>query len=227
MTAPAATPATPADAPGRLGRAWAAVQARLPERVELWPGWPSALIALALGGLTAVLISAWAVDAPILATRSALLGLALLALGLLSGSGLTVGWASLPMLGAAVGGLDRAEGHAWGQVLILGLLWYAACELAWASIEDRREVRRTSEVERLRTREVATVVALAALVGLAGIALASQAPVRTGVIRAVAVAAVLATVAVVGQHLSNLAGRRADQDDDQSDDREVSQGAEV
>ncbi len=181
----------------RLGRGWAALR-----RVEI--GWRAgrslAIAALLTGLVTALLTTQWSVTAGWLAARLAIAGAITLAVGLLAGSNGLIGLSTLPALAGPTIGLDRPEGHAWGQVLLIGVLWYLATELAWASIEARGDTRRSQAVTRLRIREVATVVAVAVAVGVAGTVLASAAPVRTAIVRAMAVAAILAGVVILGRY---------------------------
>lgn len=183
---------------------------RRPERpdrpdIEVRPGWPLSLTALAVAGLTAGLISVWAVSIDWLAIRLAIGGLLALAVGLALGSNTIVGLASLPALAGATIGLDRPSGHAWGQVLLVAILWYAATELAWGGIEARSGTRRGPEVIRLRVREVATVIAVSVAVGVAASALAEAAPARTAVVRALAVTAILVSIVALGRHLAGRA----------------------
>lgn len=167
------------------------------------PGWRNALLALALAALTAVLIANLSVTAGWLATRLAVGGVLILGFALLVGSTSFVGLATVPILAGATVGLDRPEGHAWGQTLVLGLLWYVATELAWGSIEQRDATVRSPAVDQLRIREVATVVAVTVVVGSAAAGLAALAPVRTVVVRILAIVAVLACVVAVGRVLAD------------------------
>lgn len=181
------------------------------------PGWAPALAALAVAAVTAVLVQRWAVQAPWLTIRGAVGGWLLVAAGLAVGSRSLVGMATVPVLAAATVGLDRPTGHAWGQALVLAVLWYVTCEVAWASIEARAGAERTPAIDRLRVREVAVVVVASVLVGVMGIALASMAPVRTATVRAAAIAIVLVTLAVLGRHLAAQA-TTPDRDGDQQPD---------
>lgn len=168
----------------------------------LAPGWRVGLVALGLAGVTAALTAGWAVTAGWLAARLAVGGVITLGLALSFGSTALVGLATVPILAGATIGLDRPEGHAWGQTLLIGLLWYVTAELAWASIEAREATIRSDEVNELRVREVATVVAVALVVGLAATGLATVAPTRTVVVRGLAVATVLACVVGLGRVLA-------------------------
>lgn len=168
----------------------------------LRPGWPAGLVALALTAVTAVLVERWSVQAPWLALRGALGSVLLVTAGLAIGSSSLIGLASVPLLAAAAVGIDRPTGHAWGQALVLAVLWYLACEAAWASIEARSDTVRSPAIGRQRVREIAVVAVTSILVGVAGIALASMAPVRTATVRAVAVAIVLVGLAALGRHLT-------------------------
>lgn len=170
--------------------------------VSVRPGWSSALVALALAATTAVLIGHWADDASWLTVRGSLAGLLLLGTGLAVGSTGLVGAASLPILAAAVIGIDRPGGHAWGPALLLAVLWYVTTESAWLSIEARTETVRTAAIERQRAREVATVVVVSVSVGLGGMAFASLAPPRTAAVRAAAASVVLVGLAALARHLA-------------------------
>lgn len=170
--------------------------------VRLAPGWTIGLTALGLAATTAVLVASLSVTAGWLAARLAVGAVITLVLGLSVGSSALVGLATAPMLLGATIGLDRPEGHAWGQTLLIGLLWYLTAELAWAAIDAREATVRSSAVHQLRIREVSTVVLVAVLVGLGATALAEFAPARTVLVRGLAIAAVLACVVGVGHALS-------------------------
>ena len=187
--------------------------------VEARPGWALSLGALAVAALCTVLVVRWSVSIDWLAIRLAIGGLLTIGLAIGVGSPSLVGLAALPMLGGATIGLDRPVGHAWGQVLLIALLWYGASELAWTGIEARDGTRRSRDVDQLRIREVATVIAVAVGVGVAGSVLATAAPARTALLRAVAVAAVLLAVILLGRHLATRAGTNGGDGDDRSSDR--------
>lgn len=178
------------------------------------PGWAIGLTALGLAGVTAALVASLSVTAGWLATRLAVGAVIVLVLGLTLGSSTLVGLATAPMLLGATVGLDRPEGHAWGQTLLIGLLWYVTAEVAWAAIEAREATVRSSAVNQLRVREVTTVVLVAALVGLGATAMAEFAPARTVLVRALTIAAVLGCVVGVGQALS----RRTSTENDTRED---------
>lgn len=185
---------------------------------RLAPGWPQGLLALVLAALAAVLIANLSVTAGWLAIRLAVGGVIALTLGLAFGSTALVGLATVPVLAGATVGLDRPEGHAWGQTLVIGLLWYVTAELAWASIEERDATVRSSAVKQLRVREVATVVAVTVVVGSAAAGLATIAPIRTVLVRFLAVVAVLACVIAVGRVLASRARPDPTPDEDQDQD---------
>ncbi len=172
---------------------------------RLVPGWQLGLLTLALAGLSAVATASLSVTAGWLAARLAVGAVIVLAVALTVGSTSLVGLAMAPALASATVGLDRPEGHAWGQTLLLGLVWYVTAELAWGSIEAREPTVRSMAVSRLRVREVAAVVAVTVAVGLAGTALASVAPTRTVLVRGLAVVAVLACIVGLGRALGRLA----------------------
>lgn len=172
---------------------------------RLAPGWPNGLLALVLAVLTAALIANLAVTAGWLVARLAVGGVVILVIALTLGSTALVGLATAPILAAAAVGLDRPEGHAWGQTLVIGLLWYVTAELAWGSIDQRDATARSAAVDQLRIREVATVVAVTVVVGSAAAGLATLAPIRTVLVRILAVVAVLACVVAVGRVLASRA----------------------
>ncbi len=184
------------------------------------PGWRNGLLALVLGALTAALIANLSVTAGGFAPRLAVGGVIILAIALTLGSTAFVGLATAPILAGAAIGLDRPEGHAWGQTLVIGLLWYVAAELAWGSIEQRDPTTRSAAVDQLRIREVATVVAVTVVVGSAAAGLAALAPIRTVLVRILAVAAVLACVVAVGRVLA--ARSRPDPESDPESDSDAS-----
>lgn len=166
------------------------------------PGWRLAVVSLLLSIVAAGLISGAAVTAGWLATRLAFGGVVVLALGLAFGSTSLVGLATLPVLTGATIGLDRPEGHAWGQTLLIGLVWYVTAEVGWSSIEARDPTVRSPAVDQLRVREVSTVVVVAVLVGVGAAGLAAVAPTRTVLVRALTIAVVLACVVGLGRVLT-------------------------
>ncbi len=176
--------------------------------IELRAGWSPAVA----GGVSAVvgstLIERWSVTAEWIAVRGAVGGLLILLTGLLVGSRSMIGIAPLPALAGAVIGFDRPVGHAWWQTLLVGLLWYLACELSWTSVESRNGTRRSPGVHRQRASEIAAVVALTVVVAGVGIVASTAAPVRTTVVKAIAVSVVLAALVVVGRRLASVAGER-------------------
>jgi len=185
---------------------------------RLAPGWPNGLLALVLAALTAALIAGLSVTAGWLAVRLAVGGVIILAMAILLGSTSLVGLATAPILAGATIGLDRPEGHAWGQTLVIGLLWYVTAELAWGSIEQRDATARSAAVVQLRIREIATVVAVTVVVGSAAAGLATLAPIRTVLVRILAVIAVLACVVAVGRVLAARGRPESDSDSDGNTD---------
>jgi len=172
----------------------------IPLPIEARPGWVAGL-AGAVGATAAAAVAVVSADElAVIVLQFSVLAVALLTVGVFAGSGRVVAAASLPFLVGAVVGLNRDE-H-WGPALVVGLLWYGASETAWISIETRIDGERSPAVGRLRTREVATVVVLAATIGLTAFALAGAAPTRTLLIKAVVVAGVLAGLTAASRPLA-------------------------
>lgn len=166
------------------------------EALSLRPGWPAALLALAVGVGTAVW-SAVTADALLwLSYRATIAGLLFFGLGLIVGSERLVGFAAAPILAVAVFGTDGSPEIDLGRSLIIGCGWYIATELAWESIAWRSDAVRSRAIAAQRTREVATVLIVAIVVGLTAIGLTSLAPSRTLLLRAFAVGSVVASLAV-------------------------------
>jgi hypothetical protein len=109
--------------------------------------------------------------------------------------------AAAPMLIAAVSGVEPAVGLPWGRALAIGCLWFVSLECGWGSIEYRQGGLIAGPVARQRGREVATVVLVAAVVGGAAMGLASVAPTRTLLVRAVGAALIVAALAVALQQV--------------------------
>lgn len=161
--------------------------------------------ALALGAATTAIIVESASTYTWLVSRGAFLGLIVLAVGTAFGSERVVALATAPTLGSALLGVTAGGELAWGRSIIIGCLWYASLELAWASIEHRDGTIRTPAVGRSRLQEVATVVIVAVLVAGVGAAASSFAPERTLVVRVLVVSAVLLSVVGALRHLSTTA----------------------
>lgn len=168
-------------------------------------GWRPTLVALLAGATTAALVVRWAVSAEWLVVRGVAAGGFLLVIGLLVGSTGVVGLASLPLLSGVVLGFDHPAGHAWGQTLLVAILWYLTTEAAWASVEARGDTVRSPAVGRRRLEEVAAVVVVAVVVGLAGAGLAEVAPPRTAVVKVSAVAVALIGLTALARHLATQA----------------------
>ncbi len=170
--------------------------------IELRAGWRAAAGAFGVASLTAAVVSTADGELGWLAVRGAVIALVAFTAGLVGGSQRLAGLASLPMLLGALVGPDQANGPPWGRSLIVGCLWYVALELAWASMEQRRDVDRTEAVGRQRRREVAQVVMVAILVGAGGSLLASVAPTRTLALQAAVIAAFVAAMVGAAQRLA-------------------------
>ncbi len=155
-----------------------------------------ALLAVVVGSVSAAIAADSNTDLAWLTIRTAGGGLVLLALGVVVGSGRLVGFSALPVFVAAVVGVDPDAGPSWLRSLIIGVSWYAATELAWASIERRDEVARSDAVDRRRRQEVATVVVVSLLVGIGGTLLGSFAPTRTLLVRGSLIAAIMVALTI-------------------------------
>ncbi len=157
----------------------------------------SLVVAAAVG----LLIVAGATEFERVVVRVEVGALVMFAVGVAFGSERLVAAATAPTLVAVVFAAGGGGEVAWGQAVVTGCLWYVAVELALASIEQRDSTVRSVAVMNRRAREVATVVAIGAAVGMAGLGVASLAPERTLLIR-MAVALVVLSVITAGlRHL--------------------------
>lgn len=168
-------------------------------------GWPAALAGTLLAAATAVMVIGTSTMLVWLIGRLAVVGVVVFLLGVGFGSERLTGLASLPMLIAAVVGIDPGQGLAWGRALAIGCLWYAALEAGWGSIEHRHGARAGAAIAKQRVREVATVVFTAVVVGIGGVALTAMAPTRTVAVRALMVTAVLVALTLALRHLQATA----------------------
>lgn len=161
----------------------------------LRPGWPAAVAGALLATGAALWLTSTAETTLWFTYRATVAGLVLFGLGLVFGSERLVGLAAIPVLTAAVLSTPDTDIDL-GRALIIGCLWYISTELAWESIGWRSDTILTLAITTQRIREVATVVIIAIVIGLAGIGLATQAPSRTLLLRAFAVASVVIALAV-------------------------------
>ncbi|MGH1492894.1 MAG: hypothetical protein ACRBK7_26450 [Acidimicrobiales bacterium] len=134
--------------------------------------------------------------------RVVITGVVVFVAGVVVGSERLAALASIPMLVGALLGSDIDLGLVWGRSLIIGCLWYAALEAGWGSIEHRRIGGSSGgAVARRRSQEVAQIVVIAIVVGVAGVALTSVAPTRTLLVRGSVIATVLLGMAIALRHL--------------------------
>ena len=178
-------------------------------RLVLRAGWVPATAALVLASVTTLTIIVTATDFEWLTSRLAVGGLIVFVIGTAAGSERVVGAATAPLLGSALLGATAADQVAWGRSMVIGCVWYVAVELAWASIERRDGSQRSAAVTVRRLQEVATVVVVALIVSLVGLAGSMLAPERTLVIQMAAIAAVLAALVVAVRHLVRTGPQRA------------------
>lgn len=161
--------------------------------------------ALALAMVVAVVIATPTWPESQTAGRLAIVGVALLAVALVVGSGRLVGLTTLPMLGAALVASQAAENPAWVRSIMVGILWYVTAELAWDAIERRDGVRRTKAFRDRRIDETTTVVLVT--LGAAGLGLlaSSQAPVRTAFALGPILVGLLLALGMTTRHLRRTA----------------------
>jgi hypothetical protein len=171
-------------------------------RVTLRPGWRPGVGGLVLAAVTgaAIIDAAGSVVAPTgrpmwLVVTGVLAAVVIFAIGLMIGSERVVGFASLPMLAAALESVDVVAGTVSGRSLIVGCLWFVSVESAWSSIERRDDVVRPAAVDRQRLYDVSVIVAVTVIVGLAAALLLPLAPARTLLVRAAILGLVLALMA--------------------------------
>ena len=164
------------------------------------PGAGIGLSALVVASAAVVLAIVSADDLAVIVFQFSMVAMVLFVVGVLAGSERGVAVASLPFLAGAALALDDPD-EDWSRALVVGLLWYVASELAWASIETRDDVDRSPAIGRRRTREVATIVVTAAGIGLAAIVLAQAAPTRTLVVKGAVVIAMVVGLAAAARAL--------------------------
>ena len=150
--------------------------------------------ALGLTSLIAGIIAVSSRGQAEIAGQLAALGVVVVAIGLVLGSGRMIGAATLPMLGAALIASAMGEEPAWARSIVLGILWYGAAELAWEAIERRDGVDRPRAFDDRRIDEVATVVALSLTITAAGFVASVLAPRRTIFTVGLVVVGLLATL---------------------------------
>lgn len=179
--------------------------------VTLRPGWLPAVGSLVLAAVTAAAIidAAGSVAAPTgrptwLVVTVALAAVLIFVTGLVIGSERVVGFASLPMLAAALESVDVVAGTVSGRSLIVGCLWFVSVESAWSSIERRDDVVRPPAVDRQRLNDVSVIVAVTVIVGLGAVLLLPLAPTRTLLVRAVILGLVLALMAEAVRRLRSV-----------------------
>lgn len=175
-------------------------------------GWSTAIASFAVTVFTAWLVVDNGGTGQWLAVRGAGIGLVLIVLALLVGSTQLAGLAGLPMLGGAAIGMADGQTYDWASALIIGLAWYLATELAWGSIEARHVEpgpvdmpgSRFEPRTLRRVGEVATVMAVTAVVGLIAVTVAEIAPARTLLVKSASVAVVVAGLVTIGRKLASV-----------------------
>lgn len=166
--------------------------------------WSGILVigAVAVAGVAAAVVAhdpssfAWGV------VRLSWLAVLVLAGGAIIGSERLVASSAAPMLAGLLLANSEQGQVAWGESLVVGCAWFVAVEAALASIEGRGGLTPDSSVITRRVVEVATVIALAAAVGLVGLVAQSFAPERSLLVRAAVASGVLVVLFSVVRRLS-------------------------
>ncbi|MGI9605124.1 MAG: hypothetical protein ACR2P0_03200 [Acidimicrobiales bacterium] len=166
----------------------------------LRPGGLQGMASLVLAATTAAIIVAAAPLATEVGGRLALTALVFYGIVLIVGSARLVGLSSILMLGAALASTSSTDPE-WVRSIVIGCVWYAAIEIGWSSIEQRKGAERTAAFNRRRVNEVATVVALAVIVTLAGLVGSGAAAERTLIAQAPIVLGLVAAVALITRSL--------------------------
>jgi len=146
---------------------------------------------------TALALRVTATEALVAVTPLVVTGVALFTGLLFVGSARWVGVASAPMIGAIVLEAGFADEPSWIRSIVAGCVWYLALECAWEAIERRDGARSTGAAERQRLRELLAVVALSLGVGLVSAAATVVAPLRSVLLQALAIGALLAVFTVL------------------------------
>jgi len=160
-----------------------------------------AAVALGMAGAVATVIAYSSPSKTEIASRLAILGVALFAVAVTLGSARLVGVATLPVLAAALVSSVAAAEPAWVRSIVLGIAWYTAVELAWDAIERRDGVERSRAFNDRRIDEVTTVVILALVITTAGFLLSFLAPVRTVLVAGLVVICLLAGLRLATRRL--------------------------
>lgn len=158
-------------------------------------------VALGIAGVVAMVIAFSTSSEIEIAGRLAIIGVALFAVAVTLGSARLVGFATLPVLAAALVASVAAAEPAWVRSIVLGIAWYMAVELAWDAIERRDGVERSSAFNDRRIDEVTTVVILALVITTAGFLLSFLAPVRTVLVVGLVIICLLAGLRLATRRL--------------------------
>lgn len=163
-------------------------------KLRLQRGWPFSIASVVSASAAAGVIATSTWRDSQTAGRLAITAVVLLVVSLAVGSGRLVAFTSLPLLGAGLITVVGVTGTLWVRALVVGVLWYLAAELGWEAIERRDGVPRTKEFSSRRLDEVSHVVLMSMGVTGLAFALSALAPLRTTVILALALAALIASL---------------------------------
>ena len=155
------------------------------------------LAALAASVVAALVVSSMAVGNRWIVDRLVVVACVLVALGLVAGSPRAVTLSAAPALGAALTGLWPSTETAWGAALLAGSLWYLVVELGWAGVAGFEGVRHAPSVQGRRIRDIASVILVTVVVGIASALVARRAPTLTLLLQGLALGATLAAVAAI------------------------------
>lgn len=159
------------------------------ERNGLW----SSVAAVAVAAVATLVLVATATEGLTLVRSLAIVAVAAHVASIVFGAARLVGASMVPMVGAIAVESGMGSEPSWIRSLVLGCLWFVACELAWEAIDRRRGFHYAPAAVAQRVQEVATVVGATLAIGALAAAAVSLAPARSVPLQA----AVLAMVVVV------------------------------
>lgn len=148
--------------------------------------------AATLGAATAFGIAVTATEVTTAVTPLVVAGVILLVGFLLIGTSRWMGLASAPMVGAIVLEAGFADEPSWVRSILLGCVWYLTMECAWEAVDRRDGARHTRAANQRRLQEVVAVAVCALGLGAAAAVATTAAPLRSVLLQALAVSALLA-----------------------------------
>ncbi len=164
------------------------------------------LVAIGLAILVAIVISRAAKGFEPAVLRFEIGAVFLLGAGIAVQSEKLVAFATGPAIVGLLLGILDSDDVVWGSSLLAGCLWYLATEAALSSIELGDGLAVSASVVHRRSFEVASVVSLAAVIGVVSLAGASLAPDRSVLVQVLLLAFVLIGLVIAGRHLAATSG---------------------